>query len=180
MGYVMGWYGGKNRRLYSKKCETCGTDFHVPQHILQRRKHCSRSCHSQAVTSTDQYVCASCGHAFVRPPSKARNSKSGLQFCSRECKEKAQSIGGIATIQPDHYRDGASVYRQRALRSSGRCCKRCGYEADVRMLDVHHSDGDRSNGDISNLEVLCVWCHALETRRVGVHSWDGTFTETGA
>ena len=34
------------------------------------------------------------------------------------------------------------------------------------MLDVHHKDSNRKNGTIENLEVLCVWCHALKTRDV--------------
>lgn len=42
-------------------------------------------------------------------------------------------------------------------------CKR--YESETKMLDVHHRDGNRSNNKLSNLEVLCVWCHALETRK---------------
>jgi hypothetical protein len=44
------------------------------------------------------------------------------------------------------------------------------------MLDVHHKDGDRENGSIENLEVLCVWCHALYTRKILGPSpnWDGT------
>lgn len=37
------------------------------------------------------------------------------------------------------------------------------------MLDVHHIDGNRKNGKADNLEVLCVWCHALETRKDWPH-----------
>lgn len=47
---------------------------------------------------------------------------------------------------------------------------RCAYDAHEQMLDVHHRDGDRKNNKIENLEVLCVWCHALETRGVPSHS----------
>ena len=35
-----------------------------------------------------------------------------------------------------------------------------------KLLDVHHVDGDRSNNDVSNLVVLCVWCHAKVTRGI--------------
>lgn len=44
------------------------------------------------------------------------------------------------------------------------------------MLDVHHLDSDRSNGLPENLLVLCVWCHALETRRIKPHEWVGCIT----
>jgi hypothetical protein len=32
------------------------------------------------------------------------------------------------------------------------------------MLDVDHIDGNRTNHDLSNLQVLCVWDHACKTR----------------
>ena len=38
------------------------------------------------------------------------------------------------------------------------------FEIPRYMLDVHHKDENRSNNKIENLEVLCVWCHAVLTR----------------
>lgn len=56
-------------------------------------------------------------------------------------------------------------------------CERCGYRG-VQPLDRHHKDRDRSNNDISNLEVLCVRCHnsgweGAEHRRL--HGINGRF-----
>lgn len=74
---------------------------------------------------------------------------------------------GVLTY--DHYKGGLITYRKRALRHFGKKCVKCSYDKDERMLDVHHIDGQRGNSDMNNLEVLCVWCHALGTRDVPFH-----------
>jgi formate-dependent nitrite reductase cytochrome c552 subunit len=39
-------------------------------------------------------------------------------------------------------------------------CELCGYRPlFMRSLDVHHRDGDKKNGDESNLMTLCATCH---------------------
>ena len=121
-----------------------------------------------------QCTCHTCGSSFERIQSHTgfATTKSGLYFCSRACKDTAQQIGG--DIQLDRYTDGKHRYRKRALRDNGRVCEDCGYDEDDQMLDVHHEDGDRGNNKISNLKVVCVWCHALITRKVEVHAWNGS------
>lgn len=44
------------------------------------------------------------------------------------------------------------------------------------MLDADHVNGDRSNSKKGNLQVLCVWCHALKTRKVQYHEWAPSLT----
>lgn len=80
----------------------------------------------------------------------------------------AQKLDGLEAIHPDHYNtgNGASDFRARALHELEPKCVRCGYNDDVRMLDVDHINGRRMGHDISNLQWLCVWCHALKTRKV--------------
>jgi len=92
-----------------------------------------------------------------------------LFFCNRECKDSAQGIDGIKEIQPLHYKDGCGSYRARALKKYGVYCTKCGYDEYEEMLDVDHIDSDRSNNKIKNLQVLCVWCHALKTRKIPYH-----------
>ena len=110
-------------------------------------------------------TCAFCSADFSRRKCKVHDNKSGLNFCSRKCKDSAQGIdGNCPEIQPSHYGDGHTHYRERALKHCGAICNRCGYDALERMLDVHHRDKNRSHNRLENLEVLCVWCHALEIR----------------
>lgn len=58
----------------------------------------------------------------------------------------------------------AEEYRQRSLALHGAVCARCGRDfsgKDLRLLTVHHRDGDHHNNpaDGSNWENLCVYCH---------------------
>lgn len=80
-------------------------------------------------------------------------------------------IGG--PLMAPHATHGLNDYRRRALKAHGEKCSGCGYSQFVEMLDAHHVDGDRANGLVTNLEILCVWCHALKTRRVGRHGCPG-------
>lgn len=117
--------------------------------------------------------CAQCSKDVEKYLSKMK-SKSGLYFCNRKCKEKAQKLGGIKAIQPPHYKgEGRHNYRARALDFYGRICAKCEYANNEKMLDVHHTNGNRNNNKIENLEVLCVWCHACETRDVKPHRLPG-------
>lgn len=60
------------------------------------------------------------------------------------------------------WKDGRSTYRQRLLKKSGKIakCTNCGIK-DVRLLEAHHKDRNRSNNALSNLEWLCKNCHYL-------------------
>jgi len=149
-----------------KLCEQCNEPFYVPQHVESKSRFCSQKCFKDSLKKEVVVYCSTCGTPLMRTPSKLKNSKSGLYFCDRWCKAKAQYLDtGISKIQPKHYGSG-TTYRSRALRVLGKRCSRCGFEKDERMLDVDHIDCDRLNNDITNLQVLCVWCHALKTRNI--------------
>ena len=169
-------YDGKARTCKSATCSTCHKVYVVPLHRAAKQKCCSPECGNVYRRRTRvELTCAQCGNKTQKSPSKLLNSRSGLYFCKRACKDQAQRIGGIEEIQPDHYGliNPKREYRKRAYRIYERKCAHCGYRDESKMLDVHHRDGDRSNNLIENLEVLCVWCHALITRKQKPHPWNG-------
>lgn len=155
-------------KTITKTCKNCNQNFDAPigEHKRGNAKFCSRSCSSKFAASQHRpkpnVVCALCGTEFYKNSSQQKNSKSGLFFCSRFCKDKAQRIGGIKEIQPPHYSDHLYNYRDLAFRSLPNECCRCGYKKQVAALVVHHIDRDRSNNNLSNLEILCANCHAIE------------------
>ena len=139
----------------------CGASFYAPSYATQR--YCSTECAHRWQRGPKECVsltCAFCGRSFERGRTKVR---SKLSFCNRKCKASAQRLSsGILKVA--RYKDGRFSYRARAFQELGARCAICGYDEDERMLDVDHIDGDRSNNDMANLQVLCVWDHAVKTR----------------
>jgi len=161
-------------------CLNCDKPFEAQVREVNRGngKYCTRKCSSQHRASLipkpkANCSCAQCGAVFYRNKTKRRNSKSGLFFCNRECKEKAQRFDGIKAIHPTHYGTGHSVYRKTAFRSKPKACERCGYDRYLKVLQVHHIDRNRSNGALENLEILCPNCHEEEHLLQG----DGRFVK---
>ena len=150
-----------------KECHLCKTEFNAPLSEDKRgnARFCSLTCanrHNAFKRSPlPNFKCAYCNQDLHRSLSKQKQSKSNLFFCSRDCKDKAQRLGGIEAIQPDHYGNRSSTYRNFALRSLPNKCNRCPYDT-LEALIVHHKDKDRSNNDLNNLEILCANCHMIE------------------
>jgi hypothetical protein len=155
-----------NRKRYGKlvHCECCEREICVRAN--SEHKTCSKKCF--ALLSQKDKVklnCANCSKEVFKAQKNLSNSKSGLYFCDRKCKEDAQKIGGIEAIQPDHYGDGSSQYSQKAFNFYGEKCCDCGLSFKP-LLEVHHIDGDRANADIDNLEVVCKNHHLLRHLRL--------------
>lgn len=159
----------KTINLQPIQCLQCGVQHYVEQKEINRGfgKFCSRKCsaiyRANNLTPLPPNVkCAHCKKDFHLSPSKMAASKSGLYFCCREHKDLSQCIGGIKEIMPSHY-DVASenTYRRIAFASKPKVCERCNFDKEPAII-VHHRDRNRDNNDISNLEVLCANCHAIE------------------
>ena len=146
----------------ARTCERCQVTFLADNREIKRggARYCSLSCSGKRPKPRKNLeyanlTCAQCNVSFKRAPSKLVNSKSGLYFCSRACKDQAQRIGGIPEIMPPHY--GTALPDYSFARTSA--CQRCGYDRHPEILHVHHIDRDRTNNDSSNLVCLCPTCH---------------------
>ena len=150
-----------------KSCEYCSIEFAAPQKEVNRGngRFCSTACSAKRTRKKTQKVlnciCAQCGKACWKPFSKIKNSRSGLFFCNRLCKETAQKLGGIKAIMPPHYgtSNGCHSYRELAFNNLVAKCERCDYSKYVGVLEVHHIDGDRTHNSLENLRILCPTCH---------------------
>ena len=162
-------------RTVEQNCLQCNQLFDAPQKEVNRGngKYCSLSCSSKARAarrSLEQcqpnVFCAQCSKHFYKNQSQQKNSKSGLFFCCRTCKDRAQKIGGIEAIQPPHYGTSttglSSTSRRIAFSNHPLLCNRCEYKEVVEVLQVHHKDRNRLNNEPDNLEVLCPTCHLVE------------------
>lgn len=154
--------------MIARNCDFCQQEYQAEPRYLNRGQgiYCSISCSNKHRVSLKpkpepNAFCSYCNTPFYHAPSKKRNSKSGLHFCCREHKDLAQRIGGIREIMPAHYGvSTSSNYRRKALRELSNSCARCGWNKIPEILEVNHIDCDRSNNDLSNLEILCPNCHA--------------------
>lgn len=151
--------------MIARNCNYCQQEYQAEPRYLNRGQgiFCSRSCSTRHKNSLLpdlelNAACAYCNTMFHKPKSKKHNSRSGLYFCCREHKDLAQRIGGIKEIQPPHYGETLR-YRPLALRTLPKQCVRCGWDKIPEILEVNHIDCDRSNNDITNLEILCPTCH---------------------
>jgi predicted nucleic acid-binding Zn ribbon protein len=112
-------------------------------------------------------LCKKCNGPI--PAHKYKNAK----FCSDRCRAAFNShksrvkhglikvpnvgSGGNQWGKNNHqYKTGIGTYSKKAFDHYGRICNRCSSE---KNLLVHHIDHNRSNNDLSNLEVLCKKCH---------------------
>lgn len=114
--------------------------------------------------------CGTCNKPINRAPSSIKNSKSGLVFCGHSC---SQSQANKLRKGKQHYswaKENKS-YRHKAIVEYGLKCSNpdCPLEAaSIKipeiLYDVDHIDSNRKNNQLSNLQVLCVYCHAVKTR----------------
>ena len=156
-------------------CELCDSKFTAKLSEVKRGngRFCSKRCSAtfnarnaayKRDTPPPNVSCAYCDVEFRISPNKFKLSKSGLYFCCREHKDRAQCIGG--KLKPVHYgtskKGVGTTYRRIAFLHHPPKCASCGYDKRTEVLEVHHVDRDRSNNDPSNLRILCPTCHMTE------------------
>lgn len=144
-----------NVRDVPKICIICSNKFMAARHRSQVAKYCSPKCYHIAMKHVGgvDLKCEVCGKEYRRPPCR---SKFKTKTCSLKCR-------GIATRTPaPTSEDYPSVRKWLKRRGLIDKCVKCGYDDEPNILVVHHSDRDRRNNALSNLEILCPNCHAIE------------------
>ena len=166
----------RNRLTITATCGVCGTKFEKQLHHYKSAIRlgstlcCSKKCKSKKQEKGIWKKCLTCKKDIYVTPSRLAKSDSGDHFCSKHCATIVNNSRHKKWINHPHYKTGISAYREKALETYGESCSNtdCPLSHIVipkKMLDVHHIDGDRTNNKVTNLKVLCVWCHAIETRK---------------
>lgn len=142
-------------------CNKCGKEIYKkPCYLKIYKKHyCDQNCAKLDNIRSKIIKCNNC-HNDIRKNLSSIERAEKL-FCSRDCANKIIS-----------YKNGKfKKYRKKALETFGLKCQNpdcvitnSGIELESHLFDVDHINGDRTNCDINNLQVLCLYCHAVKTR----------------
>ncbi len=162
--YVSGY---TNRRGSVRiKCEKHNLEFETSFENLcraNRAHHVCPLCKQEDLDKDKNFItCDYCGKKY--PIALSRLEKTKYHFCSRECKDNAQSLSSgekFQDLRPEHYgmAEGVYSYRNKAFRNYPHKCSVCGWDEDVDVLEVHHINEDRSDNSLDNLIILCPICH---------------------
>lgn len=154
------------------ECSVCKKEIKRKPSQLRLNKYsvCGRSCRNAMLVTGVVKNCENCGIPVFRRKSESETST----FCNRSCATSTNNRKHKSGENHPNWLHGNATYRVRALRHYGRNCmnkncrmKKAGVFVPERLLDVDHINGDRENNVLKNLQVLCVWCHALKTRILG-------------
>lgn len=158
------------------KCVVCNSVF--PNFVeidgkmrnLQRRKYCLNCSpfgqHNTKVLEVSNIIkyCKFCGKPLL--------NKKQMLFCNNECKSEyyyqeyiARWKRGLEDGMSGKYGISKRIKRYLFNKYNNKCCK-CGWNqmnpfTNKIPLEVHHKDGDYTNNDEENLELLCPNCHSL-------------------
>lgn len=150
-----------------RDCAVCGRDFYAKPRLLAlgHARHCSRVCANIGVRKGKEVECSTCRRLVYRDPRSLARSRSGKFFCSKRCQTLWRNQTYVGEKHAN-FNNGRAAYRNILVRTGrGRVCEVCKTN-DVRVLQAHHIDRDRSNNTPDNLAWLCMNCHFL------VHHYD--------
>ena len=142
--------------MIQMNCQKCNAEYFIKFHQLPTTKYCSRSCvASSNVAGWNKQdlhkICKCCGIKYKTTKREFNRSV----YCSRACQNRCQACTQHFKFRPC----SEGNYRRKARENLAWICTRC---QSGKNLLVHHKDEDRTNNDLSNLEVLCRRCHQME------------------
>lgn len=143
-------------------CQICAKKFYVKPYHLKKGwgKFCSKTCQFKSQFTGKIIKCDTCDKEVYKPLKEWERSKSGKYFCSRSC----QTIWRNKVFSGEKHANwltGKSVYRSMLLKTSkATICLLCNI-SDIRVLNAHHKDHDKTNNSLDNLVWLCLNCHYL-------------------
>lgn len=148
----------RTRRGAYYKCETCGKEFYVFPSYIKRinaagstPKHCSTKCYIKVGANNPNYGKKLEGKELERVREWAKVNKF---------KQGNENPNFVRFGEEYGFKGSHRVWWRRKLIKEIAKCEKCGY-SDIRALDLHHIDRDRSHNERVNLLLLCKNCHSI-------------------
>ena len=153
--------GGIYRRkpLIKSICHHCNIEFISKRTPTKSQKFCSHRCAANDKINKIDRTCAECKSVFQVTPYRIKSGKNRGTYCSRKCLLINWNRNSIKNQK-------AGSYRRNAWKIYGKFCHDCNI-TDERILVIHHIDGNRKNGNLSNLVPVCHNCHAIRHWKMG-------------
>lgn len=142
------------KRKPNTTCVICQKLIYRRRVELERSKgkaYCSMVCYGLACRK--EKPCLVCGKLIL-----ARDNK---KTCSRACANRHREGIKYKLNRPKDKVNSYKGLKVRLLQDRGSSCERCGYNKP-EILQVHHLNRDRSNNELSNLQLICPNCHYEE------------------
>jgi hypothetical protein len=122
-------------------CELCNKEFE--HYSWDKQRYCSKDCAWKK--SKVEETCLVCNKITLK--SKSTSNRNSMNYCSRDC----YNLRNVATKR---LKRGTAFWKN--LLESSSC--ECG-ETKPYLLQIHHIDGNHSNNNKDNLEIVCPTCH---------------------
>jgi endogenous inhibitor of DNA gyrase (YacG/DUF329 family) len=169
---------------HPKLCKTCKQPLPYKKrlHYVFCCKSCSaiynNSIRSQKTTTTN---CIRCNKSF-------KNLYGKRRYCSPECStkhksEKAWAIKREAIERGEknlslNIESNNTFFKRYLIEQHGAKCMRCGWQEINKFsnripIELEHKDGNCTNNNIDNLELLCPNCHSLTATYKGANKRPG-------
>lgn len=158
-------------------CKWCNVKIEIKDgetpSVTRQRHFCSKECRSKYQSETmkgnsfrkkdKEIYCLNCD--------KELNSRQS-KYCSRECQKEYEYKEyikrwklGLEDGMRGSYQLSSYIMDYIKQKYDYKCCK-CGWNkinptTEKSPLEVHHKDGDYTNNNEDNLELLCPNCHSL-------------------
>ncbi len=157
----------KHKRNPNTKCIVCAKPVYKrPLQIQENegRVFCGQVCYGASCRK--ETPCVVCGKLILAGLHK--------KTCSRGCANthRAGIKYKVYSNPPKDKVKSQQALKTRLLKDRGTNCERCSY-SKFEILQVHHKNKDRTNNELSNLELICPNCHYEE--HLLEKSWLKTF-----
>lgn len=115
------------------------------------------------------HYCLYCGKELTRKRINGRLEDFGVfcrrKYCNLTCFNNDKSLKFAKTHHSQEDRCAHTTARKLARRFLD--CSKCEICGSTKSIDIHHKDGDYTNNDLSNLQVICRSCHMKEHKPRG-------------